>query len=414
MTRNISPVAAEALDYFPVVSIQGVRRAGKSTLAQALVGGRDHTVVTLDDDEVRLAATRDPNLLLEPARAGQTMVIDEIQRVPNLVLAVKSIVDRDKRPGAFVLTGSSDFLRLPGIPDSLAGRAVTIRLRPFSQGELNGRKDDFVTRVLQGMDGAGGYRSEVAREDYLTRAWEGGYPEALGLKGRWRAVWLDSYVERMTSRDAQSISERVSAERLRAVLRLLAANQAGELVKARLAVDAGISNQSVTSCVDTLRTLFRLETIPPFSANLTKREVGRAKALIADPGLASHLARVSLPQLLGDSGGGWAGHCLEGFVGTELLKQQSWSDTRWNLAHYRDRNKLEVDLVVELEDDRVILIEVKSSTTYRAEDFSGIERLAFMLGERLAAGIVLNTSRHGWRYSEKLVGLPISALWQTW
>jgi predicted AAA+ superfamily ATPase len=186
------------------------------------------------------------------------------------------------------------------------------------------------------------------------------------------------------------------------------------LVKARLATGAGISNQSVTTCVDTLRTLFLLETIPSFTANLTRREIGRPKALIADPGLALHLATVSLPQLLADTGGDWAGHCLEGFVGTELLKQQSWSDTRWSLSHYRDRSKLEVDLVVELEDARVILIEVKSSTTYRAEDFSGIERLGFMLGERLAAGVVLGTSDHGWRYSEKLVGLPISALWQKW
>ena len=412
--RNIADLARGALDHFPVVVIQGVRRAGKSTLAGELASERSCVSVSLDDDETRASATEDPATLLEPARSGQLIVIDEIQRVPDLVLAVKAEVDRAQQPGRFILTGSSDFLALPQIPDSLAGRAATIRLRPFSQGELAGRREDFVSRILDGLDGVADVSSPWKRADYAEAAWRGGYPEPLALDEPWRTMWLDSYVERMTSRDAQSVSERVSAERLRVVLRLLAANQAGELVKTRVARDAGISDTSVTTCLDTLKTLFLVDTIPPWTANLAKREIGRPKAVVSDPGLALYLSRISRAQLTSDQGGDWLGHTLEGLVTTELLKQRAWSSTRWELSHYRDRNGLETDAVVELDDGRVILLEVKASATYRSEHFEPMRKMAEQLGDRLVAGIVLTTADHGWRYTNTMAGLPISALWQEW
>jgi predicted AAA+ superfamily ATPase len=234
------------------------------------------------------------------------------------------------------------------------------------------------------------------------------------LSARWRATWLDSYIQRLLYRDAQAVSERVSPQRLRAVLNLLAANQAGELVKARLAEQAGISGHSVTTCLDVLSTLFLVESLPPFTANLARREIGRPKAALADTALALRLSRVSLPQLVADKGGDWMGRTLEGLVATELLKQQSWSNTRWDLTRYRDRQGLEVDAVIQLEDGRVILIEVKASSTYRTEHFAAMDKLAARLGDRFAAGVVLATADHGWRYSQKLAGLPISALWQDW
>jgi len=383
-------------------------------LAGKLASTVPHEVVSLDDDETRAGALEDPRTLLEPARTGRLMVIDEIQRVPDLILSVKAEVDRLKEPGRFILTGSSDFLALPTIPDSLAGRAATIRLRPFSQGEIQGYKEDFVSHVCEELDRVPNLTTGWTRQMYADVSWRGGYPEPLELDEPWRSMWLDSYLERMTSRDAQSVSERVSSPRLRTVLRLLAANQAGELVKAHLSRDAGISDSSVTTCLDTLTTLFLMDSIPPWTANLAKREVGRAKTVVSDPGLALHLTRVTRSQLVSDQGGTWMGHTLEGLVVTELLKQRTWSATRWDLSHFRDRNGLEVDAVVELEDGRVILIEVKSSATYRTEYFEPMKKLAEGLGDRLVAGIVMGTSDHGWRYSEKMVGLPISALWQEW
>ena len=412
--RNLTAFALGALERFPVLVIDGARRVGKSTLAEVLVRDRPHTSVSFDDAAAAAAAIADPRTFLEGASAGRTMVIDEVQRAPEIILAVKAEVDRDPRPARFVLTGSSDLLADSGLPDSLAGRAVTVRLRPFSQGEVAGRKEDFVARLLAAPEQVGAVRSEWDRARYARAIHLGGYPEVRGLDSPWRDLWLDSYIERLTARDAQSVVERVSANRLRAVLRLLAANQAGELVKARLAQDAGISANSVTTCLDALGRLFVIEQLPPWTANLRRREIGRPKVALADPGLAAHLAKTSLERLAADTGGGLLGPGLEGLVLLELMKQKGWSQHRWDLAHYRDRGGLEVDLVVELSDGQVILIEVKAAASYRPDHFTAIKKMAEPLGDRFAAGVVLTTAGHGYRHSRNVFGLPVSALWEDW
>ncbi|MDR1791789.1 MAG: ATP-binding protein [Propionibacteriaceae bacterium] len=412
--RNIHALAEGALGHFPVLVIQGVRRAGKSTLAAQLAAGRPHTLVSMDDTESRESALSDPDTLLKPA-ADSLMVIDEVQRVPGLILAVKSVVDKDKQPGRFILAGSSDFMALPDIPDSLAGRAATIRLRPFSQGELAGRQEDFVARLLRGFE-ALECRSTWTRENYAQMAWRGGYPEVLGLEEPWRSLWIDSYLDRLTARDAQSVTEKVSAARVRAVLRLIAANQGGELVKARIAQAAGISTNSVTTCLDTLKALYLVDTVPAATVNLTKRETDRTKAVISDTSLALQLNNITVEQLASASphGNDWFGRTLEAVVIAELLKQRDWSAERWSLSHYRDTTGLEVDAVIELAGDRVILIEVKASSSYHSGQFDSIKKLAAKLGDRFVAGIVLTTADHAWRYTDNLIGLPVAALWEAW
>ncbi|MEY9951801.1 ATP-binding protein [Leifsonia sp. EB34] len=409
--RNVFSFADSVARAFPALVIQGARQVGKSTLAGQLARGKNAQVLTLDDEQTRAAAVEDPTGFVEQNSDG-LLVIDEIQRHPELTLAVKASIDRNRRPGRFILTGSSDLLRSRRATDSLAGRAVSVSLRSFSQGELRGKREDFVRGVLDGglqVD----LTSEATRDDYAHMVVSGGYPNAYDQTARLRSIWLDGYVDRLVRRDARELINITDPMRLKSLLRLIAANQSGELVKARFAQDAAIPPTSIASYLDTLEMLFLVDLLPPWTPNLTSRETGRSKATISDSGLAARLARVTEAQLTPvDGTAQHFGGLMEGFVVGELLKQQAWSDEEFELFHYRTKSGVEVDIVVELPDGRVLAIEVKSGSTFKTDHFSGLRYLRDRLGDRFIAGIVLNTGQTGYRYSERLWGLPVASLWE--
>lgn len=407
--RGTTSIGRELLTAFPAVAVQGARQVGKSTLARQLVEGRTAVVVTLDDRRTRDAALADEVAFVEQSPDG-VLVIDEVQREPELLLAIKASIDRDRRPGRFLLTGSADLLAVKGRTDSLAGRAATLRLRGLSQGELAGSPEDFVTAVRGGAHSRP-FVTEWARADYVAALAQGGYPEVRGLAPRLRHVWLDSYLDRVLERDATLLPSGAQPRRLRSVLSLLAANQSGELVKARIADDADIPRNSITAYLDVLRSVYLVDELPPWTANLTRREIGRPKSFVGDSALALRLNRQTEQQLLpltSDAIGG----LFEAFVASELLKQRAWSEQDYQVFHFRDRNGVEVDLVLELDDGRVLALEVKASSTYRADQFAGLRFLKDKLGDRFVAGIVLGMSDTGYQYADRLYGLPASALWQ--
>lgn len=206
-------------------------------------------------------------------------------------------------------------------------------------------------------------------------------------------------------------ARRIESGRLLSVLRLIAANTSGELVKSRLARDAGIPETSVTAYLDLLETMYLTVRLPPWTPNLTSRESSKPKALVTDPGLALRLARVSESQLTPLTSTA-IGPAMEGFVVTELLKQRSWSSVEFELFHYRDRTGLEVDVVAEFADGTVIGFEVKSGSTLKREHFTGLRALRDRLGDRFLGGYVLNTALTGQVFESKLWGLPVAALWE--
>lgn len=408
--RNVSSFAQEVIDTFPAAVIQGARQVGKSTLAGQLAATRNARIVTLDDEATLAAAIEDPLGFVGQHPDGM-LVIDEIQRHPELTLAIKASIDRDRRSGRFLLTGSSDLLRTRRATDSLAGRAATIPLRPFSQGELAGRRDDFAHRFRAGIPYTE-VRSEVTRADYARMIVAGGYPTAHDLVARMRNVWFDGYVDRLIHRDARELVNLTDPSRLMSLLRLLAANQAGELVKARFAQDAGIPATSINPYLDTIEALFLIDLLRPWTPNLTKRETGKPKASVVDSGLAARLSRITEQQLTPvDGASQHLGALMEGFVVGELRKQQGWSAEEYELFHYRTRDGLEVDVILEFADGQVLGIEVKSGATFRAEHFTGLRTLRDRLGDRFAGGIVLGTGNTGYRFADRLYGLPVSSLW---
>ncbi|MFZ1410943.1 MAG: ATP-binding protein [Micropruina sp.] len=408
LPRKAAAVGRELLSAFPAVVIQGARQVGKSTLARQLVEERTAVMVTLDDRRTREAAAADEIAFVEQCPDG-VLVIDEVQREPELLLAIKASIDRDRRPGRFLLTGSADLLTVKGRTDSLAGRAATLRLRALSQGELGGHPEDFIHSLLTGS-ATPHFSTHWTRSDYVAALTQGGYPDVRGLSPRLRNAWLDSYLERVLERDATLLPSGGHSRRLRSVLSLLAANQAGELVKARIAEGADIPRNTLTAYLDVLRSVYLVDELPPWTANLTKREVGRPKAFVGDSALALRLNRQTEHQLLpltSDVIGG----PFEAFVASELLKQKSWSEQDYQLFHFRDRDGLEVDLVLELDDGRIIAIEVKASSSYRSEHFAGLRYLRDKLGDRFLAGVVLGMSGTGYQYADRLFGLPAAALW---
>ncbi|MDR1634250.1 MAG: AAA family ATPase, partial [Bifidobacteriaceae bacterium] len=266
--RHLAPVGQVLLEEFPVVFVQGARRVGKSTFAAVLARSRPHLAFTLDQPEALAAAKADPQGFLDQFPDGLT-VVDEVQRAPQLILAAKALVDRDPRPGRFCFTGSSDVLRLPGAADSLAGRAATVPLAGLSRGELVSLDDDFAAWVRDLPAVPQAYKSVWRRQDYIDALAHGGYPE---IRDRaWPAAkrWLGAYFERIMTRDIADISRSLSAPRLASMARMVAANQAGELVKGHLASDLEMPSSTVTRYLDALATLYLTRELPPWRANLT-------------------------------------------------------------------------------------------------------------------------------------------------
>lgn len=408
-TRHSLALGREILAHFPCLVLQGARQSGKSTLAQLLTSDRPALHLNFDDSDTRAAFQEDPRGFVE--QTEDTLVIDEAQRVPELLLAIKASIDRNKQPGRYILTGSANLLRVKGMEDSLAGRMVDLVVRPFTQGEIQSHCDDFVSAVVDGKVDPPAFNSSWSRPDYISALEKGGYPELQEISPRLRQQWLNAYLARLLQHDIRDVPNGTNTARLSATLRLLADNQSGELVKTHLAKEAGYGETLVQGYLDALEAVYLIDQLRPWTGNLTSREVGRRKIVVADSAVAMHLTGSTTQSLLPLTAK-QIGPLFEGFVASQLLAQQTWSMQMYSLYHYRDRGGVEVDLIVELADGRIIGIEVKTSSTYKPEYFKGLKFLRDRLGERFVGGFVLGMSQHGFRFADKLWGLPAAALWQ--
>ncbi|MDO4762519.1 MAG: ATP-binding protein [Corynebacterium sp.] len=411
LRRNIQDWLAELLTTFCAVEISGARQVGKTTLATMMgsVLAKEMAFFSLDDPEVLNAAQNDPRGFLGQAD-NRIMVIDEFQRAPELVLPLKAAIDADRTPGRFIITGSSQLLAEKSA-DSLAGRVISCTLRGFSQGELRGYKEDFITRVLSGVDPLE-EKTTADRSEYVDIVARGSMPEVQTLSPRMRTAWFDSYLERITSKDIQELRRVPEPHRVLTLLRELAAVQGYEAVIGRLANLANIPATTTSAFVSLLRSVFLIDVIPPWTPNLLKREVGRPKIIMSDSGLGVHLTRTHPDTLKNIIHGQAFGGMLEAFIVSELLRQQTWSETDWSLAHYRSPDDREVDIIVELADQRIIAIEVKAASTVNATDFKHLEWLRDKYSEKFVAGFVMNTDAQGRLLGPKLYSLPVASLWK--
>ncbi|MFY9179410.1 MAG: ATP-binding protein [Venatoribacter sp.] len=402
LIRNIHDFALEALGDSPVVLINGARQTGKSTLAQML--RPDRRYLTLDDPVVLAAAQADPFGFI----AGQTEAIclDEIQRAPELFLAIKAAVDKNRTPGRFLLTGSANVLLLPQMSDSLAGRMEIVELWPLSQSEINQHPIDFITQLYNGE-----FASSYAfnRGEHIQRLVMGGFPEIqTRTSERRREAWFDSYLTTILQRDVRDLANIDGLTELPKLLQLLAARNGGLLNIAELSRSSGIAQTTLKRYLALLETLFLIRQVPAWSSNLGKRLQKSPKLFLTDYGMTAHLQGLNYRGL--EQGLGLPGDLVEAFVHAEIAKHQTWSHTRTQLMHYRTTTGMEVDFVLENRRKELIGIEVKAAHTVVPKDFNGLRHLRDTAPEHFKRGVLLYSGDQTINFDEQLTALPIGSL----
>ncbi|MFT4166004.1 MAG: ATP-binding protein [Microlunatus sp.] len=410
--RHVADLAEETLADTPITVISGARQVGKSTLMGQLLAGRDARVVNLDNAADREGAARDPDTFVAQYPKG-ILAIDEVQRVPELMTALKANVDRDRRPGRFLITGSADLLTLRGSQESLAGRAETIPLDGLSQGEISGTVEDFAAFAWTlNKNGTPDDRDSHTRRDYLELAVSPAFPGMRGSTGRTRSRRLSNYVDRVLSKDTADITGIAHPDRLEPLLQLIAGRNSGEFVAARVGREIDIPERSLPTYLNTLRSVYLVRVVPGWSNNVASRAVAIPKVSLSDTGLAAYLASVDADRLEHDVSATLAGGFVEGFVLGELSKQRAWSARDFRLSHFRDNHGREVDIVLEDRRREIVGVEVKASSNPRGGDFRGLEFLREKLGTRFRAGVLLHTGTRSVPFGDRLWALPISTLWE--
>ena len=405
--RFIRHAAEAVLSDTPVLVIQGARQVGKSTLAAQIADEHGGVMLSMDDNNTFRLAQDDPVGFVEGA-PDKLIVIDEAQRLPELILPLKANVDRDRRPGRFLLTGSADLLKVKGVADSLAGRAETIEMLPLSQGELGRRRtaEDFVTWL---MAGANRRQFDVLDPNVVIR---GGFPEAT-LRSETRARgWFTSYINRLADHDAQELYQGGYADQLGALLRLIAAQGQSELVKAKVARDLGIAESTAGSYLRLAETMRLVVEFPSWNRSPGRRVVRRPKVCLADTGLAAALTSFTAPMVTSPGGREYFGSLVEQFVALELVKQRAWSPRPFEIYHFRDRDNLEVDLLIETFDGDIIAIEVKSTRTITPKLWANLAAFRDRFSDRRVTGVLLHAGDTTGTLHDWLHILPITALWE--
>jgi len=405
--RYAEPRLIEGLADSPVVLIHGPRQCGKTTLAQ-LVGRRlRYTYISLDDDVARSAAEADPAGFA--ADLPQRTILDEVQRVPTLFTALKSAVDRQRLAGRFMLTGSANVLLVPKLADSLAGRMQILRLHPLAQCELARR----APRFLDALFGSGFKTRQIDRLgiELAERIVAGGYPPALTRPaGRRRATWYRDYLDAIVQRDVRDLARIGTLDALPRLLALAAAQTARLLNVTDLAAPFQLSRPTIRDYVILLERVFLLETLPPWHSNRLSRLIKTPKLHIGDTGLACALLGLDSTSLLADRP--VLGQLLETFVFQELRRQASWHDAPLAFFHYRDKDGVEVDIVIERGARELVGVEVKAGATVTANDFRGLRKLKEATGKRFVAGVVLYDGEMSASFGECMYAVPLRALWE--
>ncbi len=405
--RWLTERVVSLMSAFPVVMLQGARQVGKTTLAQQLItrGYLKH-YYSFDDPATLEAAASDPAGFIETLPPGS--VLDEAQRVPEVLLPLKARIDREREVGQFVLTGSANPIARFRMGEPLVGRMGAVTLYPLSQGEQVGKCERWLEQALQGQI----LHVEAEQDNLWERVVKGGYPNAvLAPAPQARTEWLNGYLDTLLTREVRELAEVQQVSELVLLTRLLAANSAQLLNQASLSRECGIPQTTLRRYVSLLEAMFLLTRVPAWYTNISQRLLKTPKILLNDTGITCALLDVDENRLLQDPL--LRGRMLESFVGMELLKQIEFTAQRVRLSHFRTASGHEVDFVLEKASGEVVGVEVKASSRLDADDFRGLRFLQSVVRERWQVGVVFYTGTKTLPFGERLWAQPVSALWET-
>jgi len=414
--RHLQRVLAELVHDEPVIVLTGARTVGKSTLLSACANTAGLPVLDLDDLETRRAVSADPALFVASDRPTP-IFIDEFQHVPLLLDAIKAELNKDLRPGRYLLTGSTRYGSLPAAGQSLTGRAHVVTMWPLSQGELAGTRETALDALISDPESLVTATSSTStRSDYERAILAGGFPLALAREpGRSRDRWFRDFVNLVVERDVMEIRKVRQRQALPQVLQRLA-GQTGQVINITNVADAvGLDSGTIRDYLGLLEAVFLIHRVEPFTRSATQRTIRSAKVHTVDTGLAAYLTGLTeqklssrIPATLSQFG-----HLVETFTVNELIKQSGWAQQDVQFSHFRTRDQQEVDLVIETVAGDVAAIEVKAAGTVSDRDFEGLRMLRDKLGSAFVGGAVINLGQKSYTYEDKLHVLPLDRLWIT-
>ena len=404
LPRNLVPRIEEALADTPTVLLVGPRQSGKTTLARQLAD-EGMQYLTLDDELTLTAALNDPVGLL---RGRDRLIIDEVQRAPNLLLSLKKNIDEDRRPGRFLLTGSANIMTLPTVADSLAGRMETLTLYPFAQSEMRGGTINWLDSVFSGKIPT--LRDGLLGDALRTAVLTGGYPEAVArTTTRRRQTWARQYMDAILKRDARELGRIDKIAELPKFFRLLA-ESAGQLCNySQLGAAVGLNYKTAARYTAFFEQVFLLSRVEVWAQNRISRAIKTPKIQFIDSGLLA--AQLELTSATFTTRPDRFGMLLESFVYGELLKYAHTAEGFYRIMFYRDHYQREVDFVIEGNGGQVIGVEGKAAATISSRDLAGLKRFAEVAGESFLTGVVLYDGEQTLPMGDKLWVVPLSTLW---
>jgi hypothetical protein len=408
LPRGLQYALQEAMADTPVVCLLGPRQCGKSTLARTMDASRHY--LSLDDVDLLAAARRDPKGFIGQWQGNITL--DEIQRAPELLLTIKRAVDENRRPGRFLLIGSANLLQLPHLPDSLAGRMECLYLHTLTESEKARAEGQFLSKLLTGklLDHSSFREDSMTPSSLPGRIVAGGYPEPQGRLPVRARQWHRQYLSSVIDRDVHDVARVRDSREIARLLEILA-HQSGNLLNtSSLANDLQLDRQTVERYLAVLERLFLVRRLPPWHHNAAKRLIKTPKIHLVDSGLATSLA--------GISSGDWLtrrdkfGHLLESFILQQLIAQAGWTDPDLRFWHYRDKDQVEVDVVL-TRGNKVWGVEIKASATLHHADGIGLRRLAAQSGNDFQSGIIFYDGANVLQLDgPKILAVPIHLLWE--